>query len=136
MAQDGKGVCLVVGAGDGVGGAIARAFAAEGHPVCITRRARNLDQLEALAADIRETGAAAPRPSASETAEGGAAAAPRALRRTARPRAGCEARWGGTGPAGPCGGRGGRRGKAPAELPPGREGLGRGAERGASRSVR
>ena len=51
-----KGVCLVVGAGDGVGGAIARAFAAEGHPVCITRRARNLDQLEALAADITAAG--------------------------------------------------------------------------------
>ena len=51
-----KGVCLVVGAGDGVGGAIARAFAAEGHPVCITRRARNLRQLEALAADIAAAG--------------------------------------------------------------------------------
>ena len=31
--------CLVVGAGDGVGGAIARAFAAEGMEVCIRRRA-------------------------------------------------------------------------------------------------
>ncbi len=59
MAETPKGVCLVVGAGDGVGGAIARAFAAEGHPVCITRRARNLDQLEALAGDIRAAGGVA-----------------------------------------------------------------------------
>ncbi|MES2896626.1 MAG: SDR family NAD(P)-dependent oxidoreductase [Pseudomonadota bacterium] len=50
------GVCLVVGAGDGVGGAIARAFAAEGFEVCITRRARNLDQLEALAQSMRDAG--------------------------------------------------------------------------------
>lgn len=56
MTDQAKGVCLVVGAGDGVGGAIARAFAAEGHPVCITRRARNLDQLEALAQAIRQDG--------------------------------------------------------------------------------
>lgn len=49
-------VCLVIGAGDGVGGAIAKAFAAEGLTVCVTRRARNLDQLEALAADIRKSG--------------------------------------------------------------------------------
>ena len=46
----------MVGAGDGVGGAIARAFALDGHPVCITRRARNLDQLEALATQIRAEG--------------------------------------------------------------------------------
>ena len=50
------GVCLVVGAGDGVGGAIAKAFAAEGFEVCITRRARNLDQLEALAQSMRDAG--------------------------------------------------------------------------------
>ena len=48
--------CLVVGAGDGVGGAIARAFAAEGLEVCVTRRARNLGQLEELAASIRADG--------------------------------------------------------------------------------
>ena len=48
--------CLVVGAGDGVGGAIARAFAAEGFDVCITRRTRNLEQLEALAQSIRDDG--------------------------------------------------------------------------------
>ena len=56
MSEARKGVCLVIGAGDGVGGAIARAFAAQGHEVCITRRPRHLDQLEALAAAIRETG--------------------------------------------------------------------------------
>jgi NAD(P)-dependent dehydrogenase (short-subunit alcohol dehydrogenase family) len=54
-----KPVCLVVGAGDGVGSAIARAFAAEGLTVCMTRRTRNLDQLEAVAASIRETGGTA-----------------------------------------------------------------------------
>jgi NAD(P)-dependent dehydrogenase (short-subunit alcohol dehydrogenase family) len=51
-----KGACLVVGVGDGVGGAIARAFAAEGYTVCMTRRPRHLDQLEALAAEIRGGG--------------------------------------------------------------------------------
>ena len=51
-----KEVCLVIGAGDGVGGAIARAFAADGMAVCITRRARHLDQLEALADSIRSAG--------------------------------------------------------------------------------
>jgi NAD(P)-dependent dehydrogenase (short-subunit alcohol dehydrogenase family) len=56
MTDQAKGVCLVIGAGDGVGGAIAKAFAAEGHPVCVTRRARNLDQLEALAQSIRQDG--------------------------------------------------------------------------------
>jgi NAD(P)-dependent dehydrogenase (short-subunit alcohol dehydrogenase family) len=54
-----KGVCLIVGAGDGLGGAIAHAFAHEGHPVCITRRARHLGELEALAQDIRRRGGAA-----------------------------------------------------------------------------
>jgi len=51
-----KGVCLVVGAGDGLGSAVARAFAAEGLTVCITRRARNLDRLGALADEIRAAG--------------------------------------------------------------------------------
>lgn len=51
-----KGVCLVIGAGDGLGSAVARAFAAEGLTVCMTRRARNLDRLEALAAEIRASG--------------------------------------------------------------------------------
>jgi NAD(P)-dependent dehydrogenase (short-subunit alcohol dehydrogenase family) len=50
------GVCLVIGAGDGLGGAIARAFAADGLTVVITRRERHLDQLEQLAGSIREAG--------------------------------------------------------------------------------
>ncbi len=48
--------CLVVGAGDGLGAAIAKAFAAEGLTVCMTRRARHLEKLEALAADISAAG--------------------------------------------------------------------------------
>lgn len=48
--------CLVIGAGDGVGAAIARAFAREGLTVCLTRRARSLDQLEAAAQSIRDEG--------------------------------------------------------------------------------
>lgn len=51
-----KPSCLIVGAGDGVGAAIARAFAREGLAVCVTRRPRHLDQLEALAASIRADG--------------------------------------------------------------------------------
>lgn len=51
-----KGACLVIGAGDGVGGAIARAFALDGNETVVTRRARNLDQLESLAAGIRAEG--------------------------------------------------------------------------------
>ncbi len=49
-------VCLVVGAGLGVGGSIARAFAREGMVVVMTRRPRNLDQLEDLAGQIRAEG--------------------------------------------------------------------------------
>jgi NAD(P)-dependent dehydrogenase (short-subunit alcohol dehydrogenase family) len=59
QANNSKGVCLIIGAGDGLGGAIAKAFARESHPVCITRRARNLDQLEALAGEIRAQGGVA-----------------------------------------------------------------------------
>ncbi len=51
-----KEVCLVIGAGEGAGAGIARAFAAEGMAVCMTRRARSLDQLEKLAEAIRSTG--------------------------------------------------------------------------------
>lgn len=54
-----KGVCLVVGVGDGLGSAIARRFAAAGHTVCMTRRARHLQDLEALAQEIRDQGGAA-----------------------------------------------------------------------------
>jgi NAD(P)-dependent dehydrogenase (short-subunit alcohol dehydrogenase family) len=52
-------VCLVVGVGEGVGGAIARAFAAEGFAVCMTRRARNVEQLSGLVDEIRGSGGAA-----------------------------------------------------------------------------
>lgn len=54
-----RGACLVVGVGDGLGSAISRAFAAEGYAVCMTRRPRNLESLEALAAEIRAGGGAA-----------------------------------------------------------------------------
>lgn len=49
-------VCLVIGAGAGMGGSVAKAFAAEGMAVVMTRRPRNLDQLEALAQEIRASG--------------------------------------------------------------------------------
>ncbi|MCA8902515.1 MAG: SDR family oxidoreductase [Hyphomonas sp.] len=52
----GTGAALVVGAGDATGGAIARAFAREGLTACITRRARHLDELQALAASIEADG--------------------------------------------------------------------------------
>jgi NAD(P)-dependent dehydrogenase (short-subunit alcohol dehydrogenase family) len=48
--------CLIVGAGVGLGGAVARAFAAEDLEVCITRRPRHLEELEALATSIRDAG--------------------------------------------------------------------------------
>src|SRR5579883_537107 len=51
-----SGACLVVGAGDGLGAAIARGFAAEGLAVCVTRRPRHIEQLETLAGSIRGAG--------------------------------------------------------------------------------
>ena len=51
-----KKAALIVGAGADTGGAIARAFAAEGYHACITRRPRNLDALETLAQSIRDAG--------------------------------------------------------------------------------
>jgi NAD(P)-dependent dehydrogenase (short-subunit alcohol dehydrogenase family) len=50
------GVALVIGAGDATGGAIARRFAAAGYTAAITRRPRNLDELEKLATRIRAEG--------------------------------------------------------------------------------
>ncbi|MFN5645611.1 MAG: SDR family oxidoreductase [Sphingomonadales bacterium] len=47
---------LIIGAGDATGGAIARAFAAEGYTACVDRRPRHADKLEALAASIRDNG--------------------------------------------------------------------------------
>ena len=49
-------VCLVVGAGDGLGAAVAEAFAAEGLIVGLTRRPRHADALEGLAARLRARG--------------------------------------------------------------------------------
>jgi NAD(P)-dependent dehydrogenase (short-subunit alcohol dehydrogenase family) len=52
-------VALVVGAGNATGGAIARRFAREGYAAAMTRRARTLDELEALAETIRSHGGVA-----------------------------------------------------------------------------
>ncbi len=54
-----KQACLIIGAGDDTGAAIARAFAREGLVVCLVRRARHADALEALAQSIRDSGGAA-----------------------------------------------------------------------------
>lgn len=54
-----NGAALIVGAGDATGGAIARAFAHEGLTACVTRRARNIDSLAALVADIEAGGGSA-----------------------------------------------------------------------------
>jgi short-subunit dehydrogenase len=53
-AISGNGVCLVVGAGDATGGAIARRFAREGYTACVTRR--NADRLVSLVAQIEAAG--------------------------------------------------------------------------------
>lgn len=50
-------VCLVIGAGDATGGAVARRFAREGYTVCATRR--TLDKLEPLLTQIRQDGGVA-----------------------------------------------------------------------------
>ncbi|MCV6586949.1 MAG: SDR family oxidoreductase [Marinibacterium sp.] len=54
--DDPKGVCLIIGAGDDTGAAIARAFARDGLTVCLVRRDRHADALEALAQSIRDEG--------------------------------------------------------------------------------
>ncbi len=51
-----KGAALIIGAGDATGGAIARAFAAEGYTACVNRRPRHAETLEALAQSIRDEG--------------------------------------------------------------------------------
>ncbi len=54
---------LIIGCGDDTGAAIARAFAREGLHVCLSRRPRHAERLEALAKDIRtEGGHATPCP--------------------------------------------------------------------------
>ena len=52
-----KGVCLVIGAGDATGGAIARRFAREGFITCVTRR--SADKLAPLVAQIEAAGGTA-----------------------------------------------------------------------------
>ncbi len=54
-----KQSCLVVGAGDATGGAIARRFAREGFETCIVRRARHIDDLNKLAEEIDKDGGSA-----------------------------------------------------------------------------
>ncbi len=49
-----KGVCLVIGAGDATGGAVARRFAREGYVACVTRR--SLDKLQPLKVQIESEG--------------------------------------------------------------------------------
>lgn len=51
-----NGACLIIGAGDDTGAAIARAFAREGLTACVVRRARHGHALEALAQSIRDEG--------------------------------------------------------------------------------
>ncbi len=48
--------CLVVGAGDDTGSAIAKAFAREGMTACVVRRPRHGEELELLAQAIRHAG--------------------------------------------------------------------------------
>jgi NAD(P)-dependent dehydrogenase (short-subunit alcohol dehydrogenase family) len=55
-AGQGGGVCLVIGAGDGLGASLARAFAREGLCVCVTRRPRNTESIHKLAESIRAEG--------------------------------------------------------------------------------
>ena len=50
---------VIIGAGDATGGAIARAFAAEGLTACVVRRPTGADALETLAQSIRDDGHAA-----------------------------------------------------------------------------
>lgn len=47
---------LIIGCGDDTGAALARAFAREGLHVCLSRRPRHTERLEALAKDIRTKG--------------------------------------------------------------------------------
>ena len=56
MAETPKKSCLIIGAGAGLGASLARAFAAEGLAVCVTRRPRHMDELEGLAKEINDSG--------------------------------------------------------------------------------
>jgi NAD(P)-dependent dehydrogenase (short-subunit alcohol dehydrogenase family) len=54
-----RGVCLIIGAGDGLGASIAHAFAREGLCVCVTRRPRHKEAIDTLAEAIRADGGTA-----------------------------------------------------------------------------
>jgi short-subunit dehydrogenase len=49
-----KGACLVIGAGDATGSAVARRFAREGYTACVTRR--SADKLQTLKSQIESAG--------------------------------------------------------------------------------
>ncbi len=50
------GAALIVGAGVGIGGSAARAFAREGYVACVSRRPRHLSALQQLVTEIEEDG--------------------------------------------------------------------------------
>ena len=54
MMSTGRPVCLIAGAGPGIGQAVARRFAKEGFTIVAVRR--NKEQLQTLAADIANSG--------------------------------------------------------------------------------
>mgnify|MGYP000282612058 CR=1 FL=1 len=54
-----KSIALIIGAGDDTGSAIARAFAKDGHHVCVVRRPRHIEKLHSLAANIEMDGGSA-----------------------------------------------------------------------------
>jgi NAD(P)-dependent dehydrogenase (short-subunit alcohol dehydrogenase family) len=56
VAEARRGVCVVIGAGDGLGASVARAFARENLAAVVTRRLRHLEQLGKLAESIRAEG--------------------------------------------------------------------------------
>jgi NAD(P)-dependent dehydrogenase (short-subunit alcohol dehydrogenase family) len=56
MTEAKRGACVVIGAGDGLGASIARAFAREGLAAVVTRRSRHLDELKALASRLGAEG--------------------------------------------------------------------------------
>jgi NAD(P)-dependent dehydrogenase (short-subunit alcohol dehydrogenase family) len=53
---NGVKAAVIIGAGDATGGAIARAFAAEGLVACVNRRPRHADKLDSLVASITKVG--------------------------------------------------------------------------------
>ncbi len=56
MTEPKRGVCVVVGAGDGLGASVARAFACDGLAAVVTRRPSHFAEVQALAESIRAGG--------------------------------------------------------------------------------